>query len=267
MQDIYYDPIPDVGAYLERIHCDSFTGPDLENLHRLIWCHQTSVPFESLDLSLWHHPVTLSTAHLFEKIVEHRRGGYCFEMNGLFVCLLRSLGYDAFSVHCRLSDGRPCVHRGTVVRLEGKRYFMDVGKGGGMAPFAVELSDRRQTQHGETYWIEEKAEGWMELKRLHSVIEDKPDGAEEVTVLSFMPMAFMNEDFMLGNAMCSAPDSRFSTMFTVNQRTAEGHTNLSGTTLTVKRGGSVTVTEIDPADVEKVVREVFGLENCEYKNP
>ena len=259
MKDIFYDPIPDVGAYLSRIGCESFTAPDLENLNRLIWCHQTSVPFESLDLSLWHHSVNLSTAHLFEKIVEHRRGGYCFELNGLFVCLLRALGYDAFSVHCRLSDGRPCVHRGTVVRLDGKRYFMDVGKGGGMAPFAVEFSDRRQTAHGETYWIEEKAEGWLELKRLH--------GDEEAAVLCFMPMAFMNEDFMPGNAMCAAPDSRFSTMYTVNQRTADGHRNLSGTTLTIESSGVTTVTEIDPADVEKVVREVFGLENCEYVNP
>ena len=263
MQDIFYDPIPDVGAYLERIHCDSFTVPDLENLNALIWCHQTSVPFESLDLSLWHHPVTLSTAHLFEKIVEHRRGGYCFELNGLFVCLLRTLGYDAFSVHCRLGDGRPCVHRGTVVRLDGKRYFMDVGKGGGMAPFAVEFSEKRQTAHGETYWIEEKAEGWRELKHLHSGAE----GEEEQSVLCFMPMAFLNADFMPGNTMCSAPDSRFSTAYIVNQRTEDGHMNLSGTTLTVERGGVTTITEIDPADVEKVVREVFGLEDCEYKNP
>ncbi|MBQ0134305.1 MAG: arylamine N-acetyltransferase [Clostridiales bacterium] len=261
MQDIFYDPIPNADAYLKRIGCEDFTAPDLENLNRLIWCHQTSVPFESLDLSLWHHPISLTTEHLFEKVVEHRRGGYCFELNGLFVCLLRSLGYDAFSVHCRLGDGRPCVHRGTVVRLDGKRYFMDVGKGGGMAPFAVELSDRRQTLHGETYWIEEKAEGWRELKRLHE------STGEETSVLCFMPMAFLNADFQTGNLMCSAPDFRFATQYIVNQRTPDGHISLNGTTLSVKSGSTLTETEIDPADIEQMLWEKFGLKNCEYVNP
>lgn len=261
MEDIFYDKIPDVGAYLSRIGFETFNEPNLDNLNKLIWCHQTSVPFESLDLSLWHHPISLSTEHLFEKVVINRRGGYCFELNGIFVCLLRSLGYDAFSVHCRLSDGRPCVHRGTVVRLEGKRYFMDVGKGGGMAPFAVEFSERRQSLHGDTYWIEEKAEGWMELKRLQDETE------EEITVLRFMPMAFLNVDFQTGNLMCSAPDSRFSTQIIVNQRTKDGYKNLSGTKLTVKKGDSLTETEIESSDIEKVLWKIFGLKNCEYTNP
>ncbi len=270
MEEIYYDHIPDMNAYLKRIGCEDFTAPDLENLQKLVWCHQTSVPFESLDLSLWHHPISLSTAHLYEKIVEHRRGGYCFESNGLFVCLLRDLGYDAFSVHCRLNTGtlRPCLHRGTVVRLEGKRYFMDVALGRGMAPFAVEFSERRQSLHNETYWIEEKEEGWMELKRLHSAAGVHAGSEEELTVLRFMPVAFMNDDFIPGNIMCSAPTHAFSTQISVAQRTSEGYTNLNnGTTLVVKRGSVRTETEIKPEELEKVLWEVFGLKDEAYVNP
>lgn len=266
MQDIFYDPIPDVDAYLSRIGYEGSREPNEQNLHRLVYCHQTSVPFESLDLSLWHHPLNLDTAHLYEKVVEHRRGGYCFELNGLFVCLLRALGYDAFSVHCRLNNPvtRPCVHRGSVIRLNGKRFFCDVGNGGNGAPFAVELSPVRQHRLGEEFWIEECAEGWLELRKVHQTGELK--GTEDA-VLRFMPMAFMNADFIPGNAVCSAPDHMFSTRHTVALRTAEGYVNLTGSTLSVRHGDETAETTIPEEDLERVLWERFGLRDCEYAIP
>ena len=84
-------------AYLRRIGAaapESPTLPALASLHR---AHLLAVPFENLDISLGR-PIRLDRASLLAKVVGARRGGYCYELNGLFALLLRSLGYAVASV-------------------------------------------------------------------------------------------------------------------------------------------------------------------------
>ena len=95
MYEELYSPIPDVGAYLERLHLPEPEVPDREYLNRLIYAHQKYIVFENLDSYLYRRPVSLGTEELFEKIIVNGRGGFCFELNGLFARLLRELGYHA----------------------------------------------------------------------------------------------------------------------------------------------------------------------------
>ncbi len=80
-------------AYLDRI---AYTGPlvpnpeVLRNLHR---AHLLSVPFENLDIALGREIVCDESAFV-RKIVERRRGGFCYELNGAFAALLRAIGFQ-----------------------------------------------------------------------------------------------------------------------------------------------------------------------------
>src|SRR4051812_10193641 len=83
----------DVHAYLERIRYHGPLDPTAETLRRLQVAHLLSVPFENLSIH-WGEPIELDDEALFEKIVVRRRGGFCYELNGLFATLLRALGFD-----------------------------------------------------------------------------------------------------------------------------------------------------------------------------
>ena len=82
----------DAGAYLDRIGYSGPTEPTAETLVALHRAHMLAVPFENLDIHLGRRNV-LDPEHVFDKVVRRRRGGWCFELNGLFALLLETLGY------------------------------------------------------------------------------------------------------------------------------------------------------------------------------
>ncbi|MGH8960085.1 MAG: arylamine N-acetyltransferase family protein [Jatrophihabitantaceae bacterium] len=109
-----------VAAYLARIDVTSEGAPAVDHLRELQLQHLRAVPFENLSIHL-AEPISLALDHLFGKIVVDRRGGFCYELNGLFsptgyaftgggtpTALLRTLGYDvdlfAGAVGPRLAD-------------------------------------------------------------------------------------------------------------------------------------------------------------------
>ena len=80
----------DVERYLQRIDYSGPTVPTLETLSALHQAHLLAVPFENLDIHLGR-AIVLDEEALYDKIVERRRGGFCYELNGLFAALLRAL--------------------------------------------------------------------------------------------------------------------------------------------------------------------------------
>jgi arylamine N-acetyltransferase len=79
----------DVGAYLERIGLTRPPTPTLDGLAELGLAHLCAVPFENLDIAAGR-PLSLDPDALYDKIVVRRRGGFCYELNGLFGQLLTS---------------------------------------------------------------------------------------------------------------------------------------------------------------------------------
>src|SRR4051812_31453470 len=83
----------DIQAYLDRIDYRGPRDPTAETLRALHAAHLLAVPFENLNVAMgW--PIALDEAALFDKIVVRRRGGFCYELNGLFAALLRGLGFQ-----------------------------------------------------------------------------------------------------------------------------------------------------------------------------
>ena len=146
----------DIGKYLERIGYRGGREPSAANLTALLKAHRLAVPYETLDLWRGRH-VTLATEEIYDKIVTRRRGGYCFELNGLFAWLLRELGYNVREYFGRWHFGEDLAvpmrrHRVVVVAFPGHpNRIVDAGIGMPflMAPldfvFGVPQNAGRQT--------------------------------------------------------------------------------------------------------------------------
>lgn len=119
-------------AYLERINYVGALEPTAEVLRALQRAHLLAVPFENLSIHA-KQPIVLSDEALFAKIVERRRGGFCYELNGLFAALLRDLGFDVAMLSAGVANaaggfGPDFDHMTLLVRLE-QRWLVDVGFG------------------------------------------------------------------------------------------------------------------------------------------
>src|SRR5213082_3530030 len=93
----------DVDAYLGRIGLARPLSPDVSALCLLQERHLAAVPFENLSVHLGE-PIDLAEDALFDKIVNRRRGGFCYELNGLFAALLRELGYKVGMLSAQVAN-------------------------------------------------------------------------------------------------------------------------------------------------------------------
>lgn len=121
-----------IGDYLSRIGFTATPAQDLATLKSLQRAHLAAVPFENLDIH-WSHPIVPDTAKFFDKIVVRRRGGFCYELNGLFNELLRRIGYETRLVSARVFNGSvhgpEFDHAAIVARVGDEEYLVDVGFG------------------------------------------------------------------------------------------------------------------------------------------
>ena len=122
----------DINAYLKRINYQGSLVATAETLRKLQVAHLLSVPFENLSI-LAKQPIVLEDGALFTKIVERRRGGFCYECNGLFAALLRALGFKITMLSAEVADaegvfGPAFDHMTLMVSLE-QRWLVDVGFG------------------------------------------------------------------------------------------------------------------------------------------
>ena len=122
----------DLTAYLARLELPN-PGSGREGLFRLHRAHMTHVPFENTEPLLGRVP-SLAPDDLFDKMVTRRRGGYCFEHNGLYAGALRALGYDITPLLGRVRNGAPeggaRTHQAHLVDIDGETWLTDVGFGG-----------------------------------------------------------------------------------------------------------------------------------------
>lgn len=155
-------------AYLERINYDGSLAPTAETLRALQIAHLLSVPFENLSIHAGQ-PIVLEDEALFTKIVENRRGGFCYEANGLFAALLRALGFDVAMLSAQVANAEnefgpdfdhmtlmvtPTVSGfGTPLATSAPRWLVDVGFGDSfLEPLLLDERDE-QVQGNRAYRI------------------------------------------------------------------------------------------------------------------
>lgn len=146
-----------IHGYLQRIHYRGSLEPTLETLRALHEAHLLAVPFENLSIHLGQ-PVVLQEEKLYEKIVQRRRGGFCYELNGLFSWLLRRLGFQVslLSASVAREEGGfnpPFDHLTLLLHgLDGADWLADVGFGDSFrSPLRLEAELEQRESDGQVY--------------------------------------------------------------------------------------------------------------------
>ena len=146
----------DTNAYLERINYYGSLAPSAETLRGLQLAHLLAVPFENLSIHA-KQPIVLADEALFTKIIERRRGGFCYECNGLFASLLRAVGFEVAMLSAEVANadgvfGPAFDHMTLMVSLE-QRWLVDVGFGDSFRePLLLDEPDE-QLQGNRAYQI------------------------------------------------------------------------------------------------------------------
>jgi N-hydroxyarylamine O-acetyltransferase len=214
----------------------------------------TSVPFENIDIYDLRQPIALGIPALYDKIVTRRRGGYCFELNALFMSLLTELGFTCYAVAARVLNDKgyvpPLSHRATVVTIGGERYYCDVGFGGTMASCCLAFDSpgyqtterglfRFSPGEGQTTLILNTSKGEVPLLS----VADRP-----VDPVDFIPLNYYT---------CSSPGSYFLSRRMAHLLTDGGRVSLEENEL--RRTGEPSVTLDTREEIAGALFEVFGI--------
>lgn len=147
-------------AYCQRI---GFTGelrPDLATVQALMQHQLRSVPFENLDV-LAGKPISLNPTDILAKIIGQQRGGYCYEVNGVFAMALQALGIAYQFVAARplfYPVKRPRTHMALLVTLAGEEWLCDLGFGsyGIREPLRLAVLDTPVVQGCDTFMLSQE---------------------------------------------------------------------------------------------------------------
>ncbi len=165
----------EVGDYLRRINYRGSDAPTLATLQALHETHLLAVPFENLSIHTGE-PIILHEDALYDKIVRRRRGGFCFELNGLFAALLRAMGFtvtmlSASMAHDAGEFGPDIDHLTLLVHLSDD-WLADVGNGDSFrrplrireAPEPADVEQGYRLRRDGMLWIVQKCAGGSEWK-------------------------------------------------------------------------------------------------------
>ncbi|HJQ68978.1 MAG TPA: arylamine N-acetyltransferase [Blastocatellia bacterium] len=246
-----------VKAYLERINYDGPLEIAAETLRRLHRAHMLAVPFENLDIHLGR-PIALEDGSLFSKIIERRRGGFCYELNGTFASLLSALGFrvEMLSAGVAREDGGfgpPFDHMALLVHL-GERWLADVGFGDSFGEPLL-LDDRgEQMRDGVAYRIDDDGESLTLSRR----------GGGEVweAQYRFTLRPYVYTDYV---DRCryheTSPESHFTRRRVCTRATDGGRITLSEMRLIVTRAGHKEERLLESDDeYAAALREHFGID-------
>jgi N-hydroxyarylamine O-acetyltransferase len=247
----------DLDAYLRRIGWSGPLDPTLATLTRLMGAHTGSVPFENLDVLLGR-PIRLDLAHLQQKIVAGRRGGYCFEHATLFRAALDAIGFRPSSHAARVvldvvRDAAPRTHMFLTVPLPEGTFVLDPGFGNGPR-VPVPLDDGGVARHGtEAHVMRRAGHEWVltaestgaRAPQWHSTLE------HECAI-----------DFVMGNHFTSTfPASRFVNNLLLRALTPDGRVSVLNRDVRIVRGDEVVQRPLaDRAELRALLVEHFGFD-------
>lgn len=253
----------DLGAYFDRIDYRGAAEPNLEVLQDLMTAHTGSIPFENLDPLMGVPVDDLSPEALTDKLVYRRRGGYCYEQNGLMGYVLAEIGFRVRRLAGRVVWMQPPdaplgaqTHTALAVTFPGSQgsYLVDVGFGGQTltSPIRFETGNAQQTTH-EPYRLNDRGDGLV----LQALVRD-----EWKPLYVFGTQTVPQIDLRVGSWYVSThPESHFVTGLMAALTTADARYNLAGRHLSVHRAdGSEKIRLDDAAAVVDVLGERFGID-------
>ncbi|HZJ23878.1 MAG TPA: arylamine N-acetyltransferase [Anaerolineales bacterium] len=249
-----------IPAYLTRMNYSASVKPDAETLHGLQSAHLLSIPFENLDIGL-NQPIQLSEEALWDKIILRKRGGFCYELNGLFARFLKQIGFDVTYLNARVfnREGKPGIdfdHLALLVKIpqEPTRWLADVGFGDSFTePLSFEMGNE-QVQGLRSYWLEQTTEGYITWQKNY-------DGTwERQYFFDLQPHNFPDEY----EAAClyhqTSPKSSFTRASIISRATPEGRISLEDGSLIITTNGQREERLVpDREEYQALLKEHFGV--------
>ncbi len=247
-------------SYMARIGYAGRFEPTAETLRGLHAAHMYAVPFENLDIVPLHRPLRLDEASLWRKIVEDRRGGFCYELNGMFAWLLKQAGFGVTYLNGRVFSrsgklGIDFDHLALLVSVPGeeRRWLADVGFGDSFVEPLV-FMEGEQPQGLRLYRLENTGDGCITWQRNY-------DGTwEREYFFDLRPRRFPS-DYEAGCAYHQrSPLSSFTRASIISRATPRGRISLETTRLIVTEDGRRTERELAPEEWVNLLKEHFGVE-------
>lgn len=247
----------EIQTYLDRIGYRGPLDPTAETLRALQVAHLQTVPFENLSIHA-RQPIVLDDESLFDKVVARRRGGFCYELNGLFAALLRALGFQVtmLSAGVARADGTfgpDFDHMALLVTLE-ERWLADVGFGDSFRD-PLRLDERGEQPEGvRSFRIDEDGDHLLLLRR---------DGPEEPWQPQYR-FTLQPHEYPDYAGMChfhqTSPESHFTRQTDCSLATPEGRVTLSGMKLITTRNGERQERVLDSEEERTaLLRDLFGV--------
>jgi N-hydroxyarylamine O-acetyltransferase len=261
----------DLDAYCARIGYRGSRQPSLETLNGLVWHHVQSIPFENLDVLLGRR-IDLDQRAIEQKLIQVRRGGYCFEQNTLLLHVLEEMGFRVtpLSARVRLQRPRdmtpPRTHLFLRLEIEGLSYLADVGVGGLSPTAALRLAvDIEQaTPHEPRRILCDGAWAELDLRGPHARLFHQAYFAgawHDVCEFTLEPMPAIDRE--VSNWFTSThPQSHFRDRLMVARATPTGRVAVLNRELTVRaqNGQSQSRHLGSKAELLDALAEHFGIE-------
>jgi len=247
-----------IDAYLERINYNGSREVNAETLRALQVAHLLSVPFENLSIHAGE-PIVLNEDALYTKIIDQRRGGFCYECNGLFASLLRALGFEVAMLAAGVaradgSFGPIFDHMALMVTLD-ERWLVDVGFGDSfLEPLLLDTRDDQQ-QGTRSFRLIEQDD--------HLVLMRRNDGEDWQAQYHFTLQPYSFPDYEeMGQFHQTSPDSHFTKGLICSRATEDGRITLSDMRFITTSGPQRLRDEQSLSsreEYDRVLRDQFGV--------
>ena len=257
---MFAPPLQDLDLYLQRLGYNGAPAPTLETLQQLQLRHTSTFVFENLS-PLAGVPVRLDLESIQQKLLHEGRGGYCYELNYLYMTLLQHLGFEVRGITGRVVMNVPegawvaRTHRLTLLTLDGVRYITDVGFGGMVptAPLRLDTEAEQATPH-EPFRITREDESYT----LHAKVAD-----EWRAMYVFDLQRQGDIDYEIGNWYVSThPQSPFLQRLMVARTDEHSRRTLNNGSFAVHRPGAPSERReiTDPGELVRILHCEFGLQ-------
>lgn len=248
-----------LARYFERIGYDGPAAPTLDTLAALQAAHIAAIPFEGID-ALTGVGIDIAPHAIEAKLIDRRRGGYCFEQNGLFLRVLQTIGFEAEGLLGRVrwmlpddAPPSPRTHMVSRVTLDGRAWLADVGFGSMVPtrPLAID-SEAPQPTAQEDFRVIRRGREYRIAARI---------GADWATLYDIDDLAPPTIDYEVGNWYTSTnPASHFTQRLVAARTTGDARHSLIDNRLTIRhRDGTVERRYLSADGIAAALTDVFLL--------
>ena len=245
--------------YINRINYKGDLKPSFTVLKDLQKAHLLNVAFENLDIH-YGNTIDLDLIKIYHKIVEKGRGGFCYELNGLFNRLLKNIGFDSKMISARVYDnknkkfGKEYDHLAIIVKLDKIKYLVDVGFGEFIFhPLKLEIYTIQSDPRGD-FIIEQYDQEYDQVSK----IEDKKTSIEYIFSEKERTL---NEFTEMCNYHQTNANSHFTQKKLISKPTKNGRITITGDTLKITENGKIKKNiSLNKEDYKKQLFKWFNID-------